>query len=39
MIDTTDWILDWAEADGETLVVILSDHETGGLTIGRDGMC
>ena len=36
-MDTTEYILDWAEADGDTLVVILSDHETGGLTFGRDG--
>ena len=26
-------ILDWAEKDGETLVVFTSDHETGGFTI------
>jgi alkaline phosphatase len=26
-------VLKWAEKDGETLVVILSDHETGGFTI------
>lgn len=26
-------VLKWAEQDGETLVIILSDHETGGLTI------
>jgi len=26
-------VLDWAEADGETLVVITADHETGGLAI------
>jgi alkaline phosphatase len=26
-------LLDWAEVDGQTLVVITADHETGGLTI------
>lgn len=26
-------VLDWAEADGETLVVLTADHETGGFTI------
>lgn len=36
-INTTQWVLDWAEQNGETLVVMLSDHETGGLSIGRDG--
>lgn len=30
-------VLQWAEADGETLVIITADHETGGLTlIGGD---
>jgi alkaline phosphatase len=29
--------LDFARADGQTLVVSLADHETGGKTIGRDG--
>lgn len=29
-------VLDWAEADGETLVVITADHETGGLAIQPD---
>ena len=29
--------LDFAEADGETLVVATSDHETGGLTLARPG--
>ncbi len=28
-------ILDWAEADGETLVVVTGDHETGGLSINQ----
>jgi len=36
-MDTVDYALEWAQYDEETLVVILSDHETGGLTIGRDG--
>lgn len=26
-------VLEWAEKDGETLVVVLADHETGGLTL------
>lgn len=29
--------LAYAEDDGETLIVSTSDHETGGLTLGRDG--
>jgi len=28
-------VLEWAEKDGQTLVVILADHETGGLTIAN----
>jgi alkaline phosphatase len=28
--------LEWARADGRTLVVGVSDHETGGLSLGRD---
>lgn len=27
-------VLDWAEKDGETLVIVTADHETGGLAIG-----
>jgi alkaline phosphatase len=30
--------LDFARRDGSTLVVATSDHETGGLTVGRDGI-
>lgn len=26
-------VLQWAEQDGETLVIVLADHETGGLTL------
>ncbi|MGV8829344.1 MAG: alkaline phosphatase [Breznakibacter sp.] len=26
-------VLEWAEKDGETLVIVLADHETGGLTL------
>ena len=26
-------VLQWAEKDGETLVIVLADHETGGLTL------
>lgn len=29
--------LDFARADGRTLVVSVADHETGGLSLGRDG--
>ncbi len=29
-------VLDFAKADGNTLVVSTADHETGGLTLGRD---
>ena len=31
-------VLDWARRDGNTLVVSTADHETGGLTLGRDGV-
>jgi alkaline phosphatase len=30
--------LDFARADGRTLVVSVADHETGGLSLGRDGV-
>ena len=30
--------LAWAARDGNTLVVSTADHETGGLTLGRDGI-
>lgn len=30
---TVGQVLEWAEKDGKTLVIILSDHETGGLSI------
>ena len=30
--------LAWAAADGATLVVSTADHETGGMTLGRDGV-
>lgn len=30
---TVGQVLEWAEKDGRTLVIILSDHETGGLSI------
>jgi alkaline phosphatase len=26
-------VLQWAEKDGQTLVIVLADHETGGLTL------
>lgn len=31
--DAVKYVLDWAEAEGNTLVVIVPDHETGGLTL------
>ncbi len=30
-------VLEYAEADGETLVVITADHETGGIVVNEDG--
>eukprot|EP01084_Bolivina_argentea_P142322 250048_1 len=36
-VETTQYIIDFAENNKETLVVMLADHETGGMTIGRDG--
>lgn len=29
-------ILDWAEKDGETLVIVTADHETGGFTLAAE---
>ena len=29
-------VLDWAEKDGETLVIVTADHETGGFTVERE---
>ena len=29
-------VLDWAEQDGETLVIVTADHETGGFTVHHD---
>eukprot|EP01084_Bolivina_argentea_P239274 402204_1 len=34
--NTIESVIKYAEKDGNTLVVILADHETGGLSIGRD---
>lgn len=34
---TVKYVLDYAKKDGETLVVITADHETGGITMGDDG--
>ncbi|MDO4528563.1 MAG: alkaline phosphatase, partial [bacterium] len=31
--DAVKYVLEWAEAEGNTLVVIVPDHETGGLTL------
>lgn len=30
-------VLDWAERDAETLVIVTADHETGGYTLGAKG--
>jgi alkaline phosphatase len=30
-------VLDYAEKDGETLVIVTADHETGGYTLGAGG--
>ena len=30
-------VLDYAEKDGNTLVIVTADHETGGFTLGSDG--
>ena len=35
-MQTVEYVLNWAENDGDTLVVLMSDHETGGLTLGAD---
>ena len=32
--ETIGVVLDFAEKDGETLVIVTSDHETGGFTLG-----
>ena len=32
---TVGGVLDWAQADGETLVIVTADHETGGLSINQ----
>ncbi len=34
---TVNLVLDWAEKDGETLVIVTADHETGGFTLGAAG--
>ncbi len=36
--DAVQVALDFAEADGHTLVVSVADHETGGMTLGRAGI-
>ena len=33
--ETVEYVTQWAERDGDTLVVVLADHQTGGLAIGR----
>ena len=35
--DAVGKVMDFAKKDGETVVVILSDHTTGGMTIGKRG--
>ena len=34
---TVNQVLDYAEKDGETLVIVTADHETGGFTLGAAG--
>jgi alkaline phosphatase len=34
---TVNFVMDYAEADGETLVIVTADHETGGFTLGAAG--
>jgi alkaline phosphatase len=34
---TVNSVMDFAEADGETLVIVTADHETGGFTLGAAG--
>jgi alkaline phosphatase len=35
-VNTIEAVLEYAKADGETLVVVTADHETGGITL-KDG--
>jgi len=35
--NTVSSVLDYAEEDGETLVIVTADHETGGFTLGAAG--
>lgn len=35
--ETIEYVLNYAKADGETLVVITADHETGGIIANADG--
>jgi alkaline phosphatase len=35
---TIEGVLDYAEKDGETLVIVTADHETGGFTLGAAGV-
>ena len=34
---TVKYVLDYAKQDGETLVIVTADHETGGITLNEDG--
>ncbi len=35
--ETIEYVLNYAKADGETLVVITSNHETGGIVLNSNG--
>ena len=35
--ETIEYVLNYAKADGETLVIVTADHETGGITLNSDG--
>ena len=37
--ETVQYVVDWATKDENTLVVVLADHQTGGLSIGREEFC
>lgn len=37
-VSAVEVVLDFARQSGDTLVIILADHETGGMSLGRDGI-
>lgn len=37
MAETVAWLDDWAQTNGDTLLVVTSDHETGGLQVESSG--